>query len=105
MSKVRPNDGSLAADQYSDPNHAQERPYFHGCKNVLHSLPVLEAIDIGPGQERNDQQRDQLSSGERQSIRRQDMDGTDNVVCLCDLWPQHTQIAGESNRRSAIVPV
>src|SRR5258708_25785013 len=104
MSQVRLDHGSLPANQDSYPNHSQQRPYFHRRENVLDSLPVLEALHIGPSQESYDQQRDQLSSRERERIIRQDMDGPADVVRFSDLRPQHAKVAGESHSGSSNSP-
>ena len=89
----------LPAYQHANANHSQQRTDFHGCENVLYPFAILKAFHIGPGQKRNDQQRNQLSGRKRERIFGQDMYGPNDVIILRNLRPQNAQVTGEPNRR------
>src|SRR5579883_2878840 len=87
----------MPADAEADDDERRERDEFRDGRNVLDELTVTQAAAIGPGQERNDRKRDELSSGKRDGVMRGDAERRNDIARFRNSRPQHTTEAGESD--------
>ena len=74
--------GDSEADEAADDDDADQRADLHGGEDVLYAFAVFEAAGVGPGEEGDEAEGEELGGGQRYGIARQDVDGRDDVVRL-----------------------
>ena len=89
----------VPAEQQADEDQADERAGLGGREDVLDDASVLEAARVGPGQQRDQQDADELRRRQRQRVAGREVNRRDQVVVVGDPRHEHAEVAREADGR------
>src|SRR4029453_4869268 len=83
--------------QQAGQDQAEERRRLGSREHVLNDPPIVQPPRVGPGQEGDEHDSDELRGRKRQCVTLGQVDWTDQIVVICDPRHQCTEVPGKSD--------